>query len=204
MKHSKIFEEACNAFVKSEISFEKFDKLTSPHWRLLATHLHNRWPAPGVSPEDVFQELRIAAWSFQAKYDPSRGVSPARFLTWNCADKAKKWIHVQRGAILHGSSDKAPSRFLNLSSDEDTTQAGSYELSEEVLDLLQTVKNMLSSAAVKERLSIAAFVRQGSIEGAATEIYNDPSSRLALRLSCQDAALKIVKNSLIKCLHTAA
>jgi hypothetical protein len=76
--------------------------------RRLAGGLLRRWSVPAaVTADDVAQELRLGAVLALAAHDPSRGVPRDRFVWWQAVQRAKRWLHVQRGALRRSGS--APS-----------------------------------------------------------------------------------------------
>ena len=94
--------------VNREQSIDEFFVENAKDFRRMALYILGRWKAPNdVSVEDVEQELRLAAWRAKRKYDPARGVTPERFITFQAIKKAKRWEHQQR----RGRDDKSVGRF---------------------------------------------------------------------------------------------
>lgn len=90
-------------------SFDEFVRATRAHWRRMAISLMRKWKCPcDVEVEDLVQEMLMAVFVFIPKYDPTRGTTLSQYVTWNANNRAKKWIHCQRGALRR--DDKARSR----------------------------------------------------------------------------------------------
>lgn len=64
----------------------------------LAANLIRGWDIPyAVSSEDVAQELRTLTLGAIEQWDPAR-CDLARFVIYKASDRAKRWVHAQRGA----------------------------------------------------------------------------------------------------------
>ena len=100
-------EVALQALRAGTITFSAFERSTAADWDRLAAMLFKRWPLPsGVEVDDVRQELLIAVIrvddegkTLLTKWEPSKSVPLARFVTWNAVVWACRWIHDQRGVF---------------------------------------------------------------------------------------------------------
>jgi DNA-directed RNA polymerase specialized sigma24 family protein len=163
-----------------------------------ARYLMRRWKTPSaVDQEDVEQELRLAAWAALWKWDPERGVPIDRFITFQCLDKAKKWMHRQRNAKRR--DDSAAGRYalpfsaFTVHDDQPADSdrwASEQAVAEDDLARRQHEREALDAlgdAAIvldrPYRLCVGALVdAQGDIDEAVAAIVADPALRLALRL----------------------
>jgi uncharacterized protein (DUF1778 family) len=150
-------------------------------WQRLARNLLRRWQAPAwYTHEEVEQELMLAAYHFVWKFDTARakGRSIGSFVSWNAMDKAKKALHVARGAKLSGDADKNPSRI--------ETPFSTYEVSPDEVDL----------SAATEAIQEEWFERQEAI-AEAERLFETERERLAVRVLAEnngcieDAALQL-------------
>jgi RNA polymerase sigma factor (sigma-70 family) len=90
-------------------SFDEFVIRTKSQWRAIAMRLMQRWKCPSdVEVEDVIQEMLMGVHVVLPDYDPSRGKTLAQYAVWNAINRAKKWMHRQRGALRR--DDKSISR----------------------------------------------------------------------------------------------
>ncbi len=106
------FVSACKGLVSYDMTFDEYVKATDSYWQTLARYIYRRWATPaGVTVDDVYQEVLLGLWIAYAKYEEGEGrTTPNKYLYWNAGDKAKRFVHKQRGAIQHGSKDRNPSR----------------------------------------------------------------------------------------------
>lgn len=106
------FVAATQSLMSCDMSFREYVSETNSYWRILANYIYRRWPAGcGISVDDVYQEVLIGLWIAYAKCEEGEGkASASKYLYWNAGDKAKRFVHKQRGAIQHGKKDKNPSR----------------------------------------------------------------------------------------------
>jgi DNA-directed RNA polymerase specialized sigma24 family protein len=169
-------EEKDNA-KKRERAFASFAKDTDPDWQAMAAHILRRWKTgPEVTPDDIVQELLMAAWSHIPKFDPSMGTDFGDYLVFNSMSRAKKWVHKKRGAILHGNSDSNRSRIpfsLDAMTSEANDRAGRLPealigeaTQESEFEREQTEKRaMCAIRTVREYHAYTAFVdAQGALQ----------------------------------------
>jgi hypothetical protein len=95
---------ACLLLLRNgRLRFARFAQRTAGTWQRLARYLVARWPLPACCElRDVEQELLLAVAQLVPRWDPSRGVEIARFVVWNACNRAKRWMHRQRGATRTG------------------------------------------------------------------------------------------------------
>lgn len=75
----------------------------------LAANLIRGWDIPyAVASEDVAQELRTLALKSIGEWDPAR-CNLEKFVVYKASDRAKRWVHQQRGAEKD-QQGKQPSR----------------------------------------------------------------------------------------------
>ncbi len=199
------------AYHRGEIDFTRFSRLTAKTWSALAAHLLRKWQAPpGVSVEDLQQELLFACWKMVPRYDPSRKVSLQKFVVYNTCDKAKKWLHKQRNAYRR--DDKAPSRFpaslasLGLEEHvEERLMAGvavppSQEERLVDAEFEAEVRARIASLPTND-LAFMYYQRYGSVEAAALALLTSPRASIALRVQSIEAARLAVDRSLERAAH---
>ncbi len=187
------------------MSFDVFAASTIVTWDGLARDILRRWDTPTwFDAEDVRQELLIAAWTYLQKFDASRGVPLHKFLTWNAYDKAKKRVHRVRGAKLHSKADYNPSRYelLDRAPPKGDKERSDFATRKEastptISDEIVAMENLQSALDVcdteKERMLVLLMSAEQDIERAAMRLYGDPETRLACRLGCEQAAVRIVR-----------
>lgn len=170
------------------VPFTQFARATRQRWQMMARWLYRRWPLPGsVEREDIEQELMFWAWHFVGKWDPNRGVAIDRYVVWNAMDKAKKWLHVQRGAIHRRDNDK--SCFFNSISDMAPGWETKLELvadaaQSEEFDRMQGSEQLLAVCTMRDEFLLRVFMREKDPDEAADVVYRDPKLRLAFRFNC--------------------
>lgn len=212
-RHAK----ACHA---GNMTLRQFFEQAHPVLVRMGATLMRRWRTPpAVSLEDVVQELMVGCcWAFK-RYDPKRaGAAPiGRFVMYNACDKAKKWIHRQRGALLHGKTDNSPPRYAVLLQDvaerrsrrgQGGTAAGRAADVEWAIEGLRTEPEQherleqqeywrtLFSKAPTSRLRwglLALGATQGDPGRATARIYADPDLRLRLHLSSERDARGVIR-----------
>lgn len=137
-------------------SFAQFRAATRREWELMAASLMRRWECPpAVDLEDVVQELLLNAWRFLPKFEPDRGKTLHQYIVFNAMDKAKKWMHKQRG----GGGDSSPGR-LAVSLD----QPGSSMYIEARAAMLSVRPPYTAERDAKERAQVVVrrFLRRAS------------------------------------------
>lgn len=205
------FGEQLRLLHAGEIGFDAFSRATASNWSGLGRFLLRKWHVPaGVGLEDVVQELLVGAWRAVPKYDAKKSSSLERYVVWCACDKAKKFIHKQRGAILHGNADSAPSRIAAPFSafardgedDSATVNRFTEELSEragqeEQLEFRQARAQALAQCrSARERLALEMLIEcEGSVERAAAALYDDPRTRLAMRFGNEVSAIRVVRRA---------
>lgn len=180
----------------------------------MAGALLQRWaPSAAVGVEDVVQELMVGILWALKRYDPARG-ELARYVVYNAHDKAKKWLHKQRGANLHGNADANRSRLPRYFEDiklQRQRKAGAIDLGIEVyipamqveptqddtIESHETWRGILRKAPNgKLRYALLALQHaRGERALAANMLYADVKVRLYLRLGCEADAHRIVKKA---------
>lgn len=212
-------DAAVRGVLGGKISFAQFLAQTRDDWGKLATYLMRRWRVPaGVEHEDVVQELHMGAFKAIATYDPLRGSSPSGFVVYTAVDKAKKWMHRQRGAVLHGNPDAHPGvlirNFSDMRCNSDKDAAASFEkaLPLRIMRLLGTdtpdiegridgvsawedARTSAPTAKIRDALA-AVECERGSVVDAARSLYADLDKRLRHRLGSEDEAMRAVEHSL--------
>lgn len=168
-------------------TFDSFALATSDRWRRLAFTLLRRWSAgSAVDIDDLTQELLIGAWLAIPRWEDGRQ-SLERFVVWNAMTDAKRWLHKQRGANLHGNPDKAESRFAVLALDDEPIDAEVEAAQERIVETLTRLRlacRLLRSE--KSATALAAVAVTGSVDGAMTYL-NDAG---------YSVARKTIKNAL--------
>lgn len=103
------FHKAAQLWEEDEIGLSEFFKLIQLDLEKIAKRLMQRWRTPSsVDLEDVVQELRVGCCRHLRKYDRNYpgAATIGQFVLFNACSDAKKWMHRQRGASLHGTADK--------------------------------------------------------------------------------------------------
>lgn len=145
----------------------------------IARGILRRWSVPAaVTAEDVEQELRLGILLAWDEFDPRRGVPRDRYLWWSSIQRAKRWVHGQRGALRR--SGKAPSEHPICESSlgvdvgailEDTSAASDVvaEFSEALRRALRACRSEQERAGVEAlvaaRLDVAAAAAMISTAG---------------------------------------
>ena len=154
------------------MSFDTFAVQTKNRWERLARMLMRRWSPPSaVSEDDLVQELLLGAWLVLPKYNPKRGTSLERFVVWQATNRAKYWLHVQRGACMHGNFDTNPSRFDVVTETGDVLDREVLAAQEEVVNALERLR--LAAQLVdsqKARLALEAVLKNGSVDTALEQL----------------------------------
>lgn len=208
------FGERARAYHAGEIDLNRFFKDTKPVFEACASRLMRRWRTPiAVEREDVVQELMVCSIKFFKKWDPEVGVELGRYVLWNAQDKAKKWMHKQRGARLHGNADSNPGRMPMLLGDMCMRQDGSELEPEQLTEALvyeetqhgTTVRREMYRMVFKKTTDLA--VRWGvlalehalgEVDEAARVLYGDFEVRLSLQL-CNEADARRVVRRAVEC-----
>jgi len=198
---------------EGRLTFDAFARNTRNEWRAMAASLHRRWKLGAwIDRQDVEQNLLLAAWLFIPKWDPTRGVSLATFVRWNAIDKAKKIIHRERGAILHGNADSNPSRVeraVDLSlvdqDDEEGRTAKRFAAAlavdadqEQNVHKVERIEHAYNACrGSRERAAfVAVLAAEGDAVEAAMLIFNDPDQRLDCRMNSEEHAVEVVRDSM--------
>jgi hypothetical protein len=151
----------------------------------------------------------LGAWIFLAHWDPKRGATIERFVIFNSMDKAKKWLHQQRGAYRR--DDRSPPRFdrpfssfLAPGADVDPEQlfldrAADAPQAEEQLIERETTRSLMLEALARtpsEHLpAMAAVARTGDIDLAVQYLSTQPAA-FALGHDTQPAAHRAIVRAL--------
>ena len=210
------FGSWCARALAKQVTLGEFFRANRSVFGELAVRLMSRWGAgSAVDVEDVMQELMIGSvWAFR-RYDPThpRAAALEQFVLYNACDKAKKWLHRQRGAILHGNADANPSRYAVLFSDlikrRDGEDAGqdvewlSDELKQEPDQDAEVERRerwrcvLRKTPSIRLRWGIMALESsRGDREAAARRLYDNLDLRLRLRLNSERDARKIIWETL--------
>jgi hypothetical protein len=100
------FTARAEQLAKGEITFDAFVRSTLKDWERMAAVLHRKWHLPpGVTEDDLRQELLLQAWRAWSRtgkfaYDPTKN-TPERFLVFKAHARTMNYIHGQRGAGQH-------------------------------------------------------------------------------------------------------
>ena len=171
-------------------TFDSFARATSTRWKRLAHSLLRRWPAGStVDLDDLTQELLIGAWLAIPQWEEGRQ-SLERYVVWNAMTDAKRWLHKQRGANLHGNPDKAESHFAVLALDDepiDSEVEAAQERIVETLTRLRLACRLLRSE--KSATALAAVAVTGSVDGAMVYLH--------------EAGYSVARKTIKKALHQA-
>ncbi len=162
--------------------FSAFERATRGDWTRIAQTLHRRWQLPaGVEVEDIRQELLMAVVARRAKdprtllerWEPGRGTSLSRYVTWNAVVWAVRWIHDQRGVkkttANGGSRGRDPSQVARpLSSftrEDGTSTVGEPEAppdQEQAAECRESLASILASLrSAEDRIAIEAYFDSG-------------------------------------------
>lgn len=208
-----------NAFVaahyRGEMTLGEFFRRVRPVLERLGMNLMRRWRSPpSVDLDDVVQELMIGCIRAFKRYDPSHPKAPRIdvYVTYGACDGAKKWLHRQRGAKLHGNADAEPGRYALFF--EDLAARGRDEPGGEVEWLSQFLQSEADQDAFCQRrdlwrrhLEVAPTVRlrwgllalhatSGERALAAKKLYGNVDLRMRLRLGSERDARKVIKETL--------
>jgi hypothetical protein len=195
--------------------FDIFWRETRRTWRGMAQRLYLRWTPPaGCSPDDVEQELSMAVWNLldEGKYDVTKGRTLADYLVFNACNRAKYWLHQQRGASLHGNRDKNPTRapisvdtqyaaqpdrphkgaaFVLARMRTEATQEHEADRRLRLLNILDDCTNL------RERFALVSlYFHGGNEQRAAQYIYNDQNIRQLCRFGSEQQALTSVRRTI--------
>jgi DNA-directed RNA polymerase specialized sigma24 family protein len=101
------------------ITFGTYATAVRDEYERMAAMLTRRWAPPGwLGAEDVVQDLLVGTWESIWKFDASAGPTIGNYVVYSSISLAKRKLHKARGAKLHGSPDRNPSRmevsFTNL------------------------------------------------------------------------------------------
>lgn len=135
---TKNLESGARMLFEGKIPFGRYVGMTRAEYERIAAMLVRRWRPPAwVEQEDVVQDLFAATWESIWGYDASRGKTVGDYVVYNSISRAKRCLHKARGAILHGSPDRNPSRFeLPISAFSLEDRGGSPESIDEMISRL--------------------------------------------------------------------
>lgn len=180
--------------VNREQSIDEFFVENAKDFRRMALYILGRWKAPNdVSVEDVEQELRLAAWRAERKYDPARGVTPERFITFQAINKAKRWVHQQR----RGRDDKSVGRFEQLTDDGAIVDWAHAAATQETDALRQSELEAVVDrcTSTREAICLAVFFREEDTRAAAKVIYENAELRRLCQVGSMLDAKRAVKRT---------
>lgn len=189
-------------------SFEAFAIATRSQWRRIAVRLMQRWKCPcDVEVDDVIQELLMGVFVVLPDYDETRGKSLAQYAVWNAINRAKKWMHRQRGALRRDDRSKsrhpiAMSTIINRSVEDTSppfeewlTIDGDQEIDAEKARHIAMIDRIFAGdARVRETVRIIVYV-EGDLTAAATDILarrNELGLRIASYSEAYALARKVV------------
>lgn len=187
------------------IDFGRFVHATRSEFRAMAHALARKWKSP-LLVDDIEQELYFHAWIFIWKFDPTRGVTIARFVVFNATHHAKRAMHKARGVSTSGCPDARVSRsempLSALGSDGDGEMLLAMLVSDEpkadevainVQQCRQAATRALSvCTSKKERYAVLAIREAGSLDNAGRLLYDDVDHRTTLRLGCESHAERFI------------
>lgn len=207
------FRKCARDCYEGRITLAQFFRLTRMGITRMAASLLKRWRAPpNVALEDMAQEIRVGCiWAFK-KYDPHRpgAADIGDYIFWNSCDKAKKWLHKQRGVILHGNPDGRKSRYALLFVDIAERRSKSAESPVEIENVVEALRDQpVQETALVRRETwkilvdnaptvylrwalLALEVARGERQAAAKALYSNVDVRLRLHLSSERDARKAV------------
>ena len=193
-----------------KVDWSEFARETAPAWDALAGNLRKRWGrdcAGAVGQEDVVQELLLGAWDSLTQWDPKRGPTLKKYVVWCACNKAKRTLHKARGAILHGSPDRNPSRAAIAEnrlrkSNQNSHTADPFESlmgrmapvapeQEQVLVVDAIVQSARNSF---ERSALETLMTTGDADKAAESLGQRQGSR-RLRIKNKTAARRVVRDA---------
>ena len=195
-----------------EITFTFFQQSTRDDWRRMALKLFRIWELPpGVTAEDVEQEMLLAAWTAVRDWDPDRpGAAGLRsFVVWRAHNAAAKWLHAQRRAKRHDG--KAPSRFaravggMAINPQRELAPAELIDLfasvpadQEQVVDARRILGRIPGRATTEEgQLAMWAWIlSEGDVELAGRELFDDWALRLRYEWGAENDAVRVVRREL--------
>jgi hypothetical protein len=197
-------ETQLQALRAGAIGFTRFAYLTRADFGRMAAYLLRRWKTPTwFVEEDVVQELLFAASEHARTWDPARGVPLARYVAWNAARVAKRWMHKARGVSINGSPDRKVSRFeLPFSALGDVDEEGDDFIAriadgtasaEDILaartETVAVAQTLLDACwTPRERRAVEAVKQTGDHERAGRHLYDNVEHRIELRLGSEEKA----------------
>ena len=174
----------------------------------MARVLHKRYTLPpGVSREDVEQEMLLAAWRAVESWEEGRA-SLVGYVVWSAHSCASKYLHKQRGADQH--TRKGPGRYaLNASLiqredgtsvlDEATRGAPDSERQLDVESALEKVARFSEDQSEAQRKALIYYVEeQADEERAARRLLQHGE---LFRVRSPEHARRIVKGEVRRLRH---
>jgi hypothetical protein len=204
-------EAALQKLASGKLQYRDFARVTRGDWCAMAQYLMRMWRLPqGVEVEDVVQELHIGVLHAVRTHDPARGPL-AQYVVFGACTQAKKWLHQQRGAGLHGNPGRRLSNFAEPFSSLGRAD-GDVGLVPRVVLGARSMRDQQNTEAVEwcieweratrhaptGRLRVAAQAVQtanGSCTEAAKAVYADVGLRLRFRLGHEGAARRLVREA---------
>jgi len=185
-------------------SFAEFVRRTRSQWRSMAMGLMRRWKCPAdVELEDVVQEMLLAVFAVLPDYDPTRGKTLKQYVQWNANNRAKKWMHRQRGALRRDDRAKSrhPIAMSRLSSHALTdcppfeewliVDGDQEEDSEKARHIAMIDRLFAGDVRVRETVRIVVKV-DGDLTSAAMDIL-DRRTELGLRIASYSEAFALAR-----------
>lgn len=163
----------------------------------IARGLLRRWSVPAaVQVEDVEQELRLGAVLAWQEYDARRGVPRDRYVWWQAVQRAKRWLHVQRGALRRSGS--APSEHpvgeTEMGLDVDVHEGAALQ-ADEVAEFLEMLRQALAACRTsQERVCLDVLLdARFDVAVASAALFTDPATRGASGVRTPRHARRMVR-----------
>lgn len=181
------------------------DSAAMVEWKRHADRLWRKWSLPPVvSSEDLLQELLMAAWHFHRLWDPDGGIPHRVWVFTGAINRAKSWIHAQRGALRRSAYN--PSRY-HVSAGEDGVQDSVQQeaIQHRVVEVSMRIEDLINRSPDERSLACAKALRDhvGNFEAAARKI-SEPSERLRLRIDSKKHARAVLRRFARQAIEAAA
>lgn len=189
------------ALRKGQIDFAEFAKRSAPAFNALAAYFHRRWPGQMIlAPDDLRQEMLLAAWVAVDEWDPKRknAATIEAFVAYQVGERVTRALRKSLGWPAKGR--KPPARAVPTAPDV-ATQTYDRKGSDRPGDLAAYFGQQdvsLDARRALERMSplqrdVATGVMSGlSLPVVAQAIYRDPTRRLRYRFDSEQDAIKAV------------
>lgn len=213
-KGDETFEAAARARVAGTIDDDAFLRRTMGVWQVVTARLWRRWRRKlptYIGSEDVQQALMILAVQYVKKCDPARlgtGCSYGGYIVWCSTRRTQRQIHKWRKAKLSGRESANPGHierpFSSLHRPDDAREDYEARIPGENRDPLEVIEsdrvfheNLALSRSIREALVLLALRRaEGSIDGAAEEIYRSYPARIECGVRDVKHAKRVIRDVL--------